>query len=81
MDAIDEARKKLEDAVEAVPAAAHEAVDVTKDAARGAADDAAKLADSAREATSSALVADVDDDADPTDAHQEEYAVHDDEDD
>jgi hypothetical protein len=81
MDAIDEARKKLEDAVEAVPAVAHDAVDATKDAARDAAEEAEKLADAARAAARKALGDDAEDDADPTDAHQEEYAVHDDEDD
>jgi hypothetical protein len=81
MDAIDEARKKLEDAVEAVPAVADKAVDATKDVAQDAADEAEKLVDAARAAARKALGDDEEDDADPTDAHQEEYAVHDDEDD
>jgi hypothetical protein len=80
MDAIDEARKKLEGAVDAVPAVAQNAVDATKDAARDAAEEAKKLAESARVAARKAVGDDAEDDGDPTDAHQEEYTVHDDED-
>jgi hypothetical protein len=55
--------------------------DATKDAARDAAEEAKKLAESARVAARKAVGEDAEDDGDPTDAHQEEYTVHDDEDD
>lgn len=111
MDTLDDAREKLDDAIEATPDDVRDAAQKAAQSAKQAAEDAAKLAQTAVGAAGSAAraghetfttardegepvteaaraaarkavaVGQRDDDGDPTDAHQEEYAIHDDEDD
>lgn len=86
MEKFDDAREKLDDAIEAAPDDVQDAAKKAVQSAKQAAENAAKLGQTAvGEAGSAArkvvTVGQRNDDADPTDAHQQEYAIRDDEDD